>query len=66
MDWIVSVVPGDAAEVRDRGLLYLQLEGFRAALRDLELYLALAPSADDAQQIRGRVVELRRTVARLN
>jgi len=66
MDWIVSVVPGDAAEVRDRGLLYLQLEGFRAALRDLELYLALAPSADDAQQIRGRVGELRRTVARLN
>jgi len=66
MDWIVSVVPGDATEVRDRGLLYLQLEGFRAALRDLERYLALAPSADDAQQIRGHVVELRQTVARLN
>ena len=66
MDWIVSVVPGDATEVRDRGLLYLQLEGFRAALRDLERYLALAPSADDAQQIRGHVVVLRQTVARLN
>jgi len=66
MDWIVSVVPGDATEVRDRGLLYLQLEGFRAALRDLERYLALAPSAEDAQQIRGHVVELRQTVARLN
>ena len=66
MDWIVSVVPSDAIEVRDRGLLFLQLEGFRAALRDLERYLALAPSADDAQQIRGRVVELRWTVARLN
>ena len=66
MDWIVSVVPGDAIEVRDRGLLFLQLEGFRAALRDLERYLALAPSADDAQQIRGRVVELRQMVARLN
>jgi regulator of sirC expression with transglutaminase-like and TPR domain len=66
MDWIVSVVPGDAAEVRDRGLLFLRMEGFRAALSDLERYLALAPSADDAQQIRGHVVELRRTVARLN
>jgi regulator of sirC expression with transglutaminase-like and TPR domain len=66
MDWIVSVVPTDATETRDRGLLYLQLEGFRAALRDLERYLALAPSADDAQQIRGHVAELRQTVARLN
>ena len=66
MDWIVSVVPTDATETRDRGLLYLQLEGFRAALRDLERYLALAPSAEDAQQMRGHVVELRQTVARLN
>ena len=66
MDWIVSVIPGDAAEVRDRGLLFLRLEGFRAALRDLERYLALAPSADDAPQIRTRIVELRQTVARLN
>ena len=66
MDWIVTVLPGDAAEVRDRGLLFLRMEGFRAALGDLERYLALAPSADDAQQIRGHVVELRRSVARLN
>jgi regulator of sirC expression with transglutaminase-like and TPR domain len=47
-------------------LLYLELECFRAALVDLERYLLTAPEADDIDQIRHHVVELRKTVARLN
>jgi regulator of sirC expression with transglutaminase-like and TPR domain len=47
-------------------MTYLKLECFRAALADLERYLELAPGADDVEDIRGQVIELRRTTARLN
>ena len=66
IDWIVALRPGEATEVRDRGLTYLKLECFRAALTDLEHYLELTPAAEDLNEIRGCVVELRRTAARLN
>ena len=66
MEWIITLSPADANEVRDRGLLYRNLEGFRAALEDLERYLDLAPDAEDAQEIREHVIELRKAVDRLN
>jgi len=66
MDWIVALAPSAADEVRDRGLLYAKLECFRAALSDLEQYLQLSPGAEDGEDIRKRVVELRQLVARLN
>ena len=66
IDWILAVAPGEAAEVRDRGLAYLKLECFRAALQDLEHYLEMAPTADDMHEIRSHVVELRRSASRLN
>jgi regulator of sirC expression with transglutaminase-like and TPR domain len=66
MQWLVLAVPGDANEVRDRGLTWLGLECYRAALSDLEQYLEMAPKARDVEEIRGHVLELRRGVARLN
>lgn len=66
IDWICTVNPRDAGELRDRGMTYLKLECFRAALADLERYLELAPGADDVEEVRGQVIELRRTAARLN
>jgi regulator of sirC expression with transglutaminase-like and TPR domain len=66
IDWIVALRPGDVGEVRDRGLTYLKLECFRAALEDLERYLELVPAAEDLNEIRGCVLELRRSAARLN
>jgi regulator of sirC expression with transglutaminase-like and TPR domain len=66
IDWIVVLLPAEAGEVRDRGLTYLKLECFRAALEDLERYLQMAPAADDLDEIRGHVVGLRRSTARLN
>jgi regulator of sirC expression with transglutaminase-like and TPR domain len=65
-DWVIALAPADAAEVRERGLLYLQLECFRPALEDLQRYLKLAPEAGDADEIRVRVLELRHAAARLN
>jgi regulator of sirC expression with transglutaminase-like and TPR domain len=66
MEWIITLAPADAAEVRDRGLLFAKLECPRAAVEHLERYLELAPDAEDAHELRGRVVELRHAAARLN
>jgi len=66
MEWIITLTPTDAAEVRDRGLLFAKLECPRAALEDFERYLELAPDAEDAHELRTRMVELRQAAARLN
>jgi regulator of sirC expression with transglutaminase-like and TPR domain len=66
LHWIIYAAPGDSDELRDRGMTYLKLECFRAALTDLEKYLEMAPAAEDCDEVRGRVVDLRRTASRLN
>jgi len=66
MEWIITLTPADALEVRDRGLLYAKLECARAALDDLQRYLELAPDAEDVAEMRSRVIELRQAAARLN
>jgi regulator of sirC expression with transglutaminase-like and TPR domain len=65
VDRILIVTPEDAGELRDRGILYLRLECFAAALTDLERYLALAPRDPMAEEIRSRLPEVRREAARL-
>jgi len=45
--------------------LFFRLECFAAALRDFERYLSLAPDDPMAAQIRERLPDLRREVARL-
>ncbi len=65
-DQIICVTPGLAEEYRDRGLCYLNLECFSAALFDLQAYLKMLPGARDADRVRTRVVELQRVAARLN
>jgi regulator of sirC expression with transglutaminase-like and TPR domain len=65
-EWLIAVTPADALEVRDRGLLYAKLECPRAAMEDFERYLELAPDAEDAPELRMRMVELRQAAARLN
>ncbi len=53
-------------DIRDRGLIYLQLECFRQALEDLENYLRLAPHAEDAHAIRKQIATLARQAAQLH
>jgi regulator of sirC expression with transglutaminase-like and TPR domain len=62
---ILLVLPEDAGELRDRGILYFRLECFAAALADLEHYLRIAPNDPMAAEIRARLPELRREAARL-
>ena len=65
-DRIIGVMPGLAEEYRDRGMCYLNLECFRAALFDLQAYLKMLPMAQDADRVRSQMVELQSAAARLN
>jgi regulator of sirC expression with transglutaminase-like and TPR domain len=66
MHRMLLVVPEAAEELRDRGLVFAQLDCFRAALGDLQNYLRRRPDAPDAADIHGRIVELKQAAARLN
>lgn len=63
---LVALLPDDADERRDRGLLFAQLECPRAAVQDLLAYLAMHPAPPDARQIRERLDDMQRAAGRLN
>ena len=63
---ILLIAPELAEEVRDRGMVYRQLECFRAALTDLQTYLQMDPESEDRDEMRDHVIELQKIVARLN
>jgi regulator of sirC expression with transglutaminase-like and TPR domain len=65
-DRILLLAPEAAAELRDRGLLYEQLECFGRALEDLERFVALAPGAPEADALRARIAALRPQAARVH
>lgn len=65
-DRIITLDPQSAEEYRDRGKIYLDLECFRAALGDFRSYLLLNPEAGDADEIKGKTIELQQIAARLN
>jgi regulator of sirC expression with transglutaminase-like and TPR domain len=54
--------PAFAEDLRDRGLIYLQLECFKQALEDLESYLRLVPHAKDADAVREQIAVLARQI----
>jgi regulator of sirC expression with transglutaminase-like and TPR domain len=51
--------PNNPREIRDRGLIYFQMGQWQQAADNLELYLAIAPDADDAVTIRELLGELK-------
>ena len=63
---MITVAPEAHGELRDRGVLYQRMEAFRAALKDLTEYLEREPEAADAEEVRGRIIELSALCARLN
>ena len=65
-DRILSLMPDAASEYRERGLIYLELECFRAALTDLQTYARLAPEAAVAEDIACTIAEVQQRAARLN
>ena len=49
---ILTLFPDNPNELRDRGLIYYQLDRQKQAYQDLECYLAILPNAEDAPMIR--------------
>ena len=49
---ILMLFPDHPHELRDRGLIYYQLNQPQKAYQDLECYLAILPNAEDASMIR--------------
>jgi len=66
MSLILAADPNSATELRERGLLYREIEAFRAALGDLSSYLKIRPDAEDGEVVRHLVLELRAINARFN
>jgi regulator of sirC expression with transglutaminase-like and TPR domain len=63
---LVILLPDDITERRDRGLAHANLDEPQAALDDLEAYLALRPDAEDAEDMRQRLPQLRHACRRPN
>ena len=63
---MIIVAPESVAELRDRGLVYLRLECWRPALKDLADYLEREPEAPDQDEVRAKMVDLTLRCARLN
>jgi regulator of sirC expression with transglutaminase-like and TPR domain len=66
LDAILAMTPDAASDLRDRGLVYQQLECVRAAAVDLQRYLDSSPDAADADDVRLRLMDLRRQCASLH
>lgn len=66
MSLILIADPSSSLELRERGLLYREMEAFRAALADLTEYLKTKPNAEDAEVVHHLVIELQGINARLN
>ena len=55
MSAILRLFPHNASEIRDRGLLYYQINRWQEAVVDLEYFLRIAPNSKDAETIKGLV-----------
>ena len=55
---LVILLPDSIEEVRDRGLIFAQLEYLRPAIADMQRYLSEMPGAEDAADIREHIATL--------
>ena len=55
---LVILLPDSIEEIRDRGLIFAQLEYLRPALADMHRYLSEVPEAEDASDIREHIATL--------
>ena len=63
---ILLLVPDTPVELRDRGLVYEQLECFGAATADLERFLDLAPDDESSAAVAEKLAQLRSKLRRLH
>jgi len=66
MDKLVVLNPRLPEEIRDRGIIYYQMQAYRLALKDFEGYLSTAPESDDAEVIHQYIEVLREYSTHVN
>jgi regulator of sirC expression with transglutaminase-like and TPR domain len=66
VDMMIMVEPADLEQVRDRGLIRVQLRQFEAAAKDLERYLKSASDAEDRRKVAEQLKSLRQIQAMMN
>lgn len=66
VDRMLLLTPDAPREIRDRGLIYEQLECYGAAMVDLERFLRLAPDDPSVDVVRASLVNLQRQVAQIH
>ncbi|MGK7882661.1 MAG: SirB1 family protein [Crocosphaera sp.] len=59
IELLLQLFPNHPVEIRDRGLLYYQLRQWEKATTDLQLYLSILPTAEDAPAIRQILQQMR-------
>ena len=65
-DRILLLNPQLANDMRDRGVIAFHLKHYSHALRDLTLYLELAPQADDLLEVKQQIRIIRQIIAMMN
>lgn len=66
VNFLLVLLPGDPAEVRDRAYIHDQLNCFRAAIEDYQNYLMMQPETDEASRIQTRLANLKTSARRLH
>jgi len=66
MDKLVILNPHLPEEVRDRGIIYYQMQAHRLALKDFEGYLSIAPESEDGEVIHQYIEVLREYSTHVN
>jgi len=69
LQWIdmdIALRPESPQNLRERGMLYIQMEEFGKAIVDLERYLSLAPGSADLPQVREQIQLIRKLLSHLN
>jgi regulator of sirC expression with transglutaminase-like and TPR domain len=65
-DRILLLIPDSPIERRDRGAIHLQLKQYARAVRDLMVYVELAPHASDISKVKRQIREIRQLIAQMN
>jgi regulator of sirC expression with transglutaminase-like and TPR domain len=63
---MLVINPDLAPEIRDRGILRMQLSQAPQAIADLEWYVTTNPQAEDVEEVRKRLRDCRQAQASLN
>lgn len=61
IETLLLLFPNHPIEIRDRGLLYYQLQQWEKSIADLQLYLSILPTAQDEATIRQLLQKMRYT-----